>query len=559
MSYSQRWISICKDDEAYHHQLSDLANHHDDYVVDPVSSGERTHRIIIGEGRLVSAVGILRRKGEGWQIASASPLPLIHSRNELEISYHDPIQEEDGELESIITAITKDGTEVTFRCPFWLSHRDQMESGRFIFGLSVVATHLKRADDKIVITEGSFFEEEKRRRIREDPDFDPSSFTSLEMDMRESRLFMPEHDDISSFQAPIESAQPFEDLGTRGWILELNLIPPDREPLRVQVVAPVSILDGYVPAVGDLILASGFFQGVPLKQVETDDSWLDLQEPADDGSSERFMRMISFLFQNPQLPIGILGMGAAISYAGWEILHIAEEAFCDWAPIIFARDGEDRFWIFIRSRILGFCEAEPFSEQLRSEIAALPRAQGVRCLFVTVTLEPDRHLYRLSADGLEEFEDILKVPLEVAKPGEQRILHIGGAEPPEPVFDEDAALKILATGLSRQHLAEFSKLLHEDLVYESASADVTIRGRYQYLSYLGTCFDRWGREGRKIISSTGRVTYEGISHRCVISSFVGSDFPMACTILKATKDRIQTILNLPKEYIRASIPDHLAE
>ena len=520
MLHGNLWFAICEEPEkiadAIHQTIeqSSLAEFQPEDAV-----GGPKLRYLVTPPQPLGAVTLLEETSESNDIVSIIPLVGNLADNELEILSTEPVQDEDfSAIEGVVTAITSDGAEVPFFCPQWLAIQPFIgHGGRFQIGLGALAYSLEPAPAELEFTEGSFFESEKRRRMTEDPDFDPSNFTSVTVRTDTLRTMIRRDDGDFEFQSVVEDAAPFEGLGASGYSMLLNFSPSDRQPIFARVLASAKVLGDYKPMVGDPVRGVAFLQGTLGEKIEAADSWLDSAEAAHAGDNASFFAMANFIFGNPHLPCAVCAVGAALVGAGWEILAIEDVLFREWAPTFVAKRRDDEFWIFVRSAICGFSEVEPFPDN-REKVIEYTSARQTRCLWVTVTLESVGRNFAMSTDGFEEFAEELRLPLEMAKPEHFAVVKLDAEGPePEPMLDEAVAAAVFAECITQRNLQGLSKLLVEDFQFVSDTAHVTILGRQPFLSYLGTKLEGWMEKGQPATASASTVAYGGTLRPCAIS------------------------------------------
>ena len=545
MNHGSHWHAIFDDDESIIEWIRQLlTNGHLGQLQPADAPGQSRFRYLLGPDQPLAGTGIVRLGEESNEFVCCFPTLLDCAENELETFSTDPVEDEDyGELEGLVTAITHDGTEITFCCPTWLAVRAAMEvGGRYKFGLAALAYTLERAVTEIVLTEGSLFEMEKKRRMDEDPDFDSNTFTSVSVSTSELRmLFKRENGDIE-FQSVIEEVTPFCSLGTSGFILLVNLAGGDRDRVAVKLYATAKVLGDYTPTVGDSVMGVAWLQGVPLAPVDAADSWLDSAEAAHGAGDHGVMDMISFCFDNPQLPLAVQAVGGALVGAGWALTAIEQKLFRDWAPAIAARRGDEEFWFFIRTTIPDFCEAMPFGD-LPERYAPKAAEEGFRCIWVTVTLTSSGRNYRLLAEGLEELASELRLPIELARPEKFHVINLDQPSDPEPVLDEAHAAAVFADCMRRADLRDLSKILVEDLRYASGELNLEVLGRQQFLSYLGSRLNEWATSGTVLDYKCGAVPLDGIRRACTLV-FNHEGKLCGCTVFTGRLGHIESIRNL---------------
>lgn len=551
MSHGNHWEAIHPTEQESLKELELLLKRGVPYEADvePLHPGDYIH--LLSPERPLSAVAIIRGEHTAHTMVSAYPTPHDLADNELEIYSIDSVT--DGNLcdiEGVVRAITRDGAEVSFFCPSFLFFKERLESNRrFRFGLGAIAYSIEQAPKEILLTEGAFFEEEKKRRSEEDPNFDPSSFKSVALGMESFRAFFERDDGNLEFQSIVEGVTPFESLGTSGVILLVNLASEEREPIYVKLYASAKTLAEYSPQVGDSIRGVAWLQGVPQQVVEAEDSWMDSEEAAHgEGQYDDMMTLVSFMWSNPQLPVALQAIGGALIAAGWELQYIDPTLFRNDLPYFYVERDNKRYLIFIRTTIADFCEAEPYNDEEKSRWITKACEGDAKCLFITVRLESLGRNFSISAEGLGELSEELKLPCEACRPEEFKVVKVGQPEEePEAVFDESAAIETYARCLNTADLTDFSKLLVEDLDFVSETANKSIKGRQQILSHIGSLLNAWKNGSVEISASVSKVEHEGKDRPCAII-FQGK-VPFACTILTGRKAHVAGIQNLPQEVV----------
>lgn len=546
MLHGDHWAALYLDDEAVIEELKRLVAQGRLADLQPEqSAGKTEYRYLVGSDGPLTGVAIVQFGESENTVERAFPTMLDMAECELEILSTAAIADENSQnLEGLVTAITRDGEEVTFFCPAWLALRESLEAGgRFKFRLGAIAYSLEAAPKEIVLTEGTLFESEKRRCSREDPEFDAAAFSSVSIDTSQLRSLFAREDGDIEFQTVVEEVSAFQSSNTSGFIMLVNFAPEGRQKIEVKLYATAKVLNGYAPVKGDSVRGVAWLQGMPLDRIAAEDSWLDSSEAAHRGGSEAFFAMADFAFGNPHLPVALQAVGGAIARAGWDLQAIEDKLFRGWAPSFVAQRKDAEVWFFIRTEIKGFCEAGPF-EADRARCETYTAERNIRCLWVTVQLDPIGRNYAISSEGLEEFADELRLPLELARPEHFRVLDLGAAEDgPEPCLDEVVAADVFKSCLNEMNLNAFSKLLVEDLTYTSDAASVRILGRQRYLTYMGGRLDEQSKKGTPFCARADRVLLDGEQRSCVTTFNEGQE--VARTVFTARKGHIAAIHTFP--------------
>jgi hypothetical protein len=356
MSHGQHWEAIHPTEQESLRELEDLLKKGVPYEEDvrTICPGDYVH--LLSPERPLSAVAIIRAEHTSNTMVVAYPTPCDLADNELEIHSIDTVADEGLRgTEGIIRTVTRDGAELSFFCPGFLFFKEQLENNRrFRFGLGAIAYFVEAAPKEIILTDGAFFEGEKKRRSEEDPSFDPSGFKSVTLGMENLRTFFERGEGDFEFQSVVEEITPFESLGTFGVILLMNLASEDREPIRVKLYASRKVLGEYSPCVGDSIRGVAWLNGVPQEVLEVEDSWMDSEEAAHgEGRYDDMMAMVSFMWDNPQLPVALQAVGGALVAEGWEFQHVEQTLFRSHLPsFCVERDGKRYLVWLLRSRAL---------------------------------------------------------------------------------------------------------------------------------------------------------------------------------------------------------------
>ena len=270
--------------------------------------------------------------------------------------------------------------------------------------------------------------------------------------------------------------------------------------------------------------------------------WLDSTKAAHGTGDHVIMNKFSFCFENPQLPLALQAVGGALVDAGWTIDYADDQLFRSWGPAFRAKRREESFYFFIRTKIAGFCLAEPFAADLE-RFEAQAAEPSIRCVWVTVTLTPSVRSFTVLAEGLEEFADELRVPFELSRPEEFRVVKIGVPADPEPVLDEAHAAAVFVDCMGKRDLREISKILVEDFRYTSETLDLEILGRHQFLSYLGGKLNEWATSGKVFEHKCGTVSLDGRIRPCMVT-FDDQGEIIGCTVFTGRKGHIEWIQNV---------------
>ena len=499
----------------------------------------------------LGSLGVIRNTGgETHQFVTAYPVCWDGARNELEVHSLEPIEEEDGDsFEGMAKAILRDATEVLFFCPLFQREKQLLsDHHRFVFGLGALAYSLRKADSEITITEGSMLEMERDRR-KDEPGFDPASLTSVTVITSQLRYFMDRKEGDFEFQAPVEEVTPFTSRFANGKILLINLRPEDAPPLFVKLYASDRVLKGYDPQVGDPVMGVAWLQGRILETVETDERWMDSGETAHSNSSNDPMWLgVHFLYEHPELPLGMAVLGAAFVSAGWEIVSWDIALFRKGYIPMTVKKGDAKCWIFYRTFIPGFCETNLLTDEEMKSIASEAERKGVKLLDLTVRLEPRGICFRITVEGLGDLADEIHPVVEIKKPEEYKVVSLDSPlEKPDPVLDEAVAAATMARCVTERDLRPLSKMLVEDLEYTADSIGKKILGRQAYLSHVGGFLDDRQEEGTKIYGKAAFAMVGGVKRPCTMIFRNDEEKPFVCTFFTGRKGHIGSILNTVPE------------
>lgn len=509
---------------------------------DAIPEGDYGH--IRSAERPLSAIAVVRNTGQGFEFASAYPVPMDVAMNDLEVhSIESATDEGDFEFEKNVRAITRDGSEIAFFCPAYPFFKPMLDSSpRFRFGLGAIAYTLEKAPSELAISEGDFFEFEKKRRMEEEPDFDPSTFTSVTIQMDTLRCYFERAEGDFEFQSVVEEITPFSFLTATGYVMLINLVPEDRVPIMVKLYASQKVLGSYVPQVGDPIRGVAGLQGVPLEAIPAEERWMDSSEAAHEGGKyDGMMEGISWMFANTHLPLGVQAVGGAFIGAGWGITYIEDQLFRDIAPAFVVERDTRGYFVYVRSGITDFCTPPEWSEEIIKKREAAAAEQNAKCLHLTVNLDPRGKSFEVSVEELGELSEEIRVSLSARRPEYSESVVIGEEEKPEPVLDEMVAAATFARGFTESNLAELSRMLVEDLEYVSESAQCHIKGRHQFLSHLGNRLDVWKEQGLLLTAKSGKAVVEGVERPCAFTFHGDKTEPFACTVFTGRRGHIGAI------------------
>lgn len=512
---------------------------------DSIPEGDCGH--IRSAERPLSAIAVLRNTGQGFEFVTAYPVPIDVAMNELEVhSIESATDDADFEFEKVVRAITHDGSEIAFFCPAYPFFKPMLESApRFRFGLGAVVYTLEKAPSELDITEGDFFEFEKKRRMEEEADFDPSTFTSVTIRVDTLRCYFEREEGDFEFQSVVEEITPFSFLSSHGYAMLINLLPEDRAPIMVKVYASQKVLGSYIPQVGDPIRGVAGLQGVPVEAISAEELWMDSSEAAHEGGRhDGMMDGVSWMWSNLHLPVGVQAVGGAFIAAGWEIAYIEELLFRDIAPAFVVKRDDRSYFVFVRSGIKDFCTPVEWSAEIIKKREDLAAEQNAKCLHLTVSLEPIGKSFEISVDGLGELSEEIRPVLSAYRPERFEPVVIGGDKKPDPVLDEAVAAATFARCLAAGNLADFSRMLVEDLEYFSETVGKEIKGRQQFLSYLGNNLEIWKENDRIITGKPGRARIDGTEKSCAFSFWNDETAPFACTVFSGRRGHIAVIRNL---------------
>ena len=546
MAHGSKWTTFCNSEDEIMNNIRSLVEQGEllEGSKDAIPEGGYGH-IRSGE-RPLSTIATVRNTGQGFEFASAYPVPMDVAMNDLEVHSIEPATNDEDEFEKNVRAITRDGSEIAFFCPAFSFFEPTFESAkRFRFGLGAIAYTLEKAPSEIEITEGDFFEHAKKCRMEEDPNFDPATFTAAIVRMDTLRCYIEREEGDFEFQSVVEEITPFSFLSANGYIMLINLIPEDRVPIMVKLYASQKVLGSYTPQVGDPIRGVAGLQGVPLEAILAEELWMDSSEAAHEGGKyDGIMEGVSWMFANDHLPMGLQAIGGAFVRAGWNITYIEDRFFRDEAPAFIVERDTRRYWVFVRTGISDFCQPSSWSEEgIKNRVqAALSR--DAQCLHLTVNLEPEGKSFEVSVDGLGELSEEIQPSLSLRRPEYLEPVQIGNEERPEPVLDEAVAATTFAQCITDGDLAELSRMLVEDLDFVSECIPIQIKGRQQFLAYLGNHLSQWKDDGVTVKGTASTAVINGEQKPCVFSYCNDKKDPFACTVFSGRRGHIAAIRNI---------------
>lgn len=475
----------------------------------------------------IHVLAVIRGQEGTHECVSSYPAIADGAEQELEIVEVSPVDDEDADFQALITAINVDGVEIPFFEPRYGINKPQYaRGGRFSFQLAAFAYSLQLAKTEIVIDKGPALEMEKARVAEEGGD--PSAVTSVTFDASHMRCFFPHDEGDIEFQSVVESVEAFDFFGKQ--ILKLRLFL--RQPLEGAV--PIDLFVGekackeFLPKPGDAIMGVAWLQGIPVKKVAAEESWLDSAGVAAKSSDfDGMLRAFAAEESLSSLPLAAMLLAQGFIAQGWEVELFENPLYDTNVPSFLALRRDERICVFVRSHVAGLTVPPDFPEEFQSENRTLSRASiEADAAFVTCRLEPAGDGYRPVFEGLDELEKkagkLARMDYVQAKE-KRKVLFVEDAaadiEPPDEPFDPAAAAGVFAQALANISLREFSKILTEDLEYSSELVEVNLRTREAFLSYFGALLKDWSQQG---IIPVAKVAGDG--HLLMLNSPDGTEY-----------------------------------
>jgi hypothetical protein len=551
MLHGQHWRSFVDTDEEIIARLEHAVRTGEPLPPEDTDVPEGGFYYARSDDRPLCAIAVIQKREGEFHAINCHPLPMSLVKNELEIFSAEPsIDPESGlDGEGFVKAITREGTEVSFACPAFGMFQDRMNRHpRFLFGLSATAYTLQKMEEEISITEGQFFEHAKKNQLEDNPEFDPSSITSIPISLATMRCYFPRGEEGDfEFQSRVEEVEEFESLGIKGRVLKLNLLSEGSSPLRISIFAGKNALGDYVPKVGDLVGGVAWMLGVPLEPVEIEKPWMDSVEASENQASrDAMMEGDAFMFSNRHLPLSWQIVGGGFVAAGWEIVYSGTGLFRIHFPAFDFSRGDKTVRVFVRSSIQGFCDAPEWPEFV-DLIEEHSIAQKIECLRITVILTPcgAKH-FDVKVEGLGDFAEMVQMVAGVGKPEFSLPVEIG-EEPVTPVFVETEAAEKLALGINTRDLSEFSKIMVEDFDFESQAVEKSLKGRESFLSYMGSLLGDWNEQDISPRCRLAKVVLDGVERTAALLYPKGKNAPNNGAFFNGRDRFVSSLLVLPPD------------
>jgi hypothetical protein len=558
MLHGQHWRSFVDTDEEIIARLEHAVRTGEPLPPEDTDVPEGGFYYARSDDRPLCAIAVIQKREGVFHAINCHPLPMSLVKNELEIFSAEPsIDPESGlDGEGFVKAITREGTEVSFACPAFGMFQDRMNRHpRFLFGLSATAYTLQKMEEEISIAEGQFFEHAKKNQLEDNPELDPSSITSIPISLATMRCYFPRGEEGDfEFQSRVEEVEEFESLGIHGRVLTLNLLSEGASPLRISIFAGKNAFGDYVPNVGDLVGGVAWMLGVPLEPVEIEKSWMDSVEASEkEAGRDAMMEGVAFMFSNRHLPLSWQIVGGAFVAAGWEIVASDAGLFRSFYPAFeFSRKGK-RVRAFIRSAVLGFCDAPAWQwpELVYEAIQGHDDhtiSQGIENLRITVTLTScgARH-FDVDVDGLGAYSEFVKPVCGVGRPEFSKPMELGEEEPAQVNFFESEAAEKFAHGINSCDLSDFSQIMVEDFEYESRAVEKTFKGRAATLSYFGLLLGVWQEKDKSPTCRLAKVVLDGAKRTAALLFPKGESDPINGAFFSGRNGYASAIQVLPPD------------
>lgn len=314
------------------------------------------------------------------------------------------------EFEGTLELLMKDGFSLTVCDPLYCLNRLRYTvAEKYEFSLAALAYHFEHLENTdLVITEGPLLDMERENALKENPQADVSTITSVTVSMAGLRTVIPTENGDAEFQSVIEDTGRCDFEGIPVYWVRVYLRPKDEAELPCILYVSEQVLNGYVPRAGDTVRGVAWLQAVPLKPLERSASWADeLPEIDREASFQGMQRAIEAEEYLAGLPLGVFELAKGMIAAGWEVTRYANPDGSTDMPAFLVERRDERINVWVRSWIDGEEAAGAFSPEEKRKFAEKSATNGPKAVYVTVQLHDTDSGYRFSYDGTDDLEAVM--------------------------------------------------------------------------------------------------------------------------------------------------------
>jgi len=355
----------------------------------------------------VCGLAIVEREPDAKQytLTTAYPYFIGGAAQVMEIT---AIDEDAEHCEAIVTAIKRDGTELSFYEPLYFKNKFILSTGnKYEFSMAAVAYSLEKLENtELVITEGPTLEMERERTLEKDPCADVTKINSVTFDLSNMRSLLPHNDEPgdAEFQTVVEDVEyfDFENIEICRMAVMFNL--GDDRNVGIYLYASQHVLKDYRPKTGDPIQGMLWLQGCAVKQINDPESWADLDR--EDSTIARLQKAFAVEEYLSGLPIGVKALGSSIAYSGLEMNIYGNYGQEPDIPAFLVSRDEVEINVWVRSYIDGQEPAVSFSEEEVNNYLESSAKRNQKGACVVVVCKDIGSGYTFRIEGIEKLEDL---------------------------------------------------------------------------------------------------------------------------------------------------------
>jgi hypothetical protein len=410
-----RWATLFEDwqDQAWHCLKESIEQGHNVPVPEASEEYHRTHpeepEFVVYEHpdtpARILAICQTNPENDRLEVVAGFPFLLEGEPNIFEVL---DVVPEDGGSQGTIECVSKCGDSFFFFEPLMCYHKDELKIGRqyefAVAGIAYLLDHV--ANPEFVIDSGPALDAERQRALKENPEADISTITSVTFSTANLRsLIAREEPGDAQFQTAVESVTWFELAGTRVCKMRCMFRGGDEKELPCSLYASEYVLKGYEPKAGDNIQGVMWMQAHPLKEVASEESWIDRGSERD-ASMGGILRAIEAKEYFSDLPPGVAALGCALVGGGWDVTRYGKESDeCDVPDFLAeARDRQVNVWVNAY-----FPESEQpteLSAETREMIRESSRKRRQEAIFTTVRCRMAGNYYYYEFVDKERLQEV---------------------------------------------------------------------------------------------------------------------------------------------------------
>lgn len=433
---------------------------------------------------------------------------------------------------------------------------DLPTSRRYLWTLSLVAEKAADNAQEIRITEGPLFEISKAEYIKEEGHEPPEDFAVTVSTAQMRSLHQPILGEDAAFTkgcgviTAMEDVpfSPFEVPGGHCLRAQVLCMEDDDEFILNLYLPPAAIAD-FLPQVGDNIHFCGTLFASPDLLCETETSWQDAAEVAEQTEERHLSResMETLRLYGPH-SLGYAVAAAAFVRAGWQI-EVGDSGVYSRHKVmmVVARQQGELAVVFVDTVVNGQSPAHPCTEFRQQAEAHFRGGDSMvkSCYFCTVNLD-----YNASADRYS-------VSMTVDPPCEgveNRLLYTAPAYP-EKEYDEATAAELFRDAMAEGLWGSFAACLREEMSYVSGTIGSKENSKIDFLRYMTERVEWWKTEETwpYFRFATGTIVAEGKRRPCMATSYLG--IPTSIVVFDLRDGMVERMRTLPY----ANVPTYIEE